>query len=440
MHKLKKIFLAKGAERILLKKLSPNDNSKNQVYLGGDFESLNIIPNKGVYVDKGRKGSKRDRFKADVSMFWVNSNGDLYKAPLAQLILYPKYPEVRMSGFLQGCDAAPSHTMASRNEGRLLFIGIRGDGSIICHATNLENELTAQIQRIRNLEKVGVFLEIPLPSKIPADTRSVLLDTLRHINQKGWINSVRLCADGSLTECKSSNCGGYTLEAQLGIKPNGYSEPDFLGWEVKQHSVKYLNRPHSGGPITLMTPEPTGGFYKDKGVESFLRKFGYKDRKGREDRINFGGAYKLGQAVDLTGMTLHMPGYDVVTGKITDADGGLTLVSAEGEQAAIWHYADIMKLWNRKHSKAVYVPSLCETAPSRRYKFGNIVELGTGTDFLKFLNAVAKGKVYYDPGIKLEDASAIKARTKRRSQFRIKPSELKSLYNQFETVDTAIER
>jgi hypothetical protein len=31
----------------------------------------------------------------------------------------------------------------------------------------------------------------------------------------------------------SSNCGGYTLEAELGATPNGYSEPDFMGWEIK---------------------------------------------------------------------------------------------------------------------------------------------------------------------------------------------------------------
>jgi hypothetical protein len=37
--------------------------------------------------------------------------------------------------------------------------------------------------------------------------------------------------------CKSPQCGGYTLEAELGITPNGYSEPDFMGWEVKQFGV-----------------------------------------------------------------------------------------------------------------------------------------------------------------------------------------------------------
>ena len=29
-----------------------------------------------------------------------------------------------------------------------------------------------------------------------------------------------------------------------------------------------------------MTPEPTAGIYKDRGVEFFIRKFGYPDKKG----------------------------------------------------------------------------------------------------------------------------------------------------------------
>ena len=33
-----------GASRVYVKALSPNDNSKNQIYLGGDFSALNIIP------------------------------------------------------------------------------------------------------------------------------------------------------------------------------------------------------------------------------------------------------------------------------------------------------------------------------------------------------------------------------------------------------------
>lgn len=440
LRTLENMFAAKGVERLYVKKLSPNDNSKNQIYLGGNFEVLNIIPNRGVYTDDRREGSRRDRFKANISLFWIDASGTLYRAPSAQLILYPKYPEVRLSGFLQKCEKAPSTMMQSRAAGRLLFVGISRDGSIIGHVTNPDNPIRRQVDALKALESAGVFLTIPLKGSTSGDTRAALISALKKVHMTGWINSVRLDADGNLVGCNSSNCGGYTLEAQLGIRPNGYSEPDFLGWEVKQHGVTSFLKPHSGSPITLMTPEPTGGLYREKGVEAFLRKFGYADRSGladRDDRINFGGVYKVGKQVALTKLTLQMPGYDPASGKITNAEGGLTLVGPKGEEAATWHYADMMRHWNRKHARAVYVPSIGETEPRRRYKYGNLVELGIGTDFLKFLSAVAEGKVYYDPGIKLEKASSPNPVSKRRSQFRIKPAALSSLYHESCIVDVS---
>lgn len=57
ISQLKRLMATHGAVRLYAKKLSPNDNSKNQVYLGGDFSSLNIIPNKGVYTRRGRHPS-----------------------------------------------------------------------------------------------------------------------------------------------------------------------------------------------------------------------------------------------------------------------------------------------------------------------------------------------------------------------------------------------
>jgi len=47
---------------------------------------------------------------------------------------------------------------------------------------------------------------------------------------------------------------------------------------------------------------------------------------------------------------------------------------------------------------------------------------------------MAEGKVYYDPGIKLENAST-SPRTKQRSQFRIKSANLPALYHSMDIVD-----
>lgn len=64
------------------------------------------------------------------------------------------------------------------------------------------------------------------------------------------------------------------------------------------------------------------------------------------------------------------------------------------------------------------------------------MKFGKGTDFLK---AMARGQIYYDPGIKLENASSSNPKIKRRSQFRIKPVDIQGLYETMEMVDLLIE-
>ena len=86
------------------------------------------------------------------------------------------------------------------------------------------------------------------------------------------------------------------------------------------------------------------------------------------------------------------------------------------------------RVWSAKHAFAAYVPALARTSPSKSYRYGHQILLGQGTDFLFFLKAINAGAVYYDPGIKLEDASANSSIIKARSQFRIKASHLSKLY------------
>lgn len=421
-----------GVFRLYAKVLSENDNSKNQVYLGMGFEAINIIPNGGVYSDPG---SKNQILKSDISFSWINLRGQLHPAPNAQLILYPQYPEIRMSGFLKGCREAPSDIMRVREQGRALFIGIKNDGAVIGYAAAAGSPLANELVTRTDLAELGVFREIPLStSGAVGNNREMLLAGLGRIHRLGWVTSKRLRPDGSPGPCSSSNCGGYTLEAELGVTPNGYSEPDFLGWEVKQHNSPDLNQPElSTSPITLMTPEPTGGFYRDAGVEAFVRRFGYPDTKGRPDRLNFGGIFRNGSRAGRTGLTLALDGFDATAGKIENLSGGITLFTDSGEAAAVWGYAALIGHWTRKHAMAVYVPSQFRKDPARQYRFGHLVRLGEKTDFLFFLKAMARGSVYYDPGIKIEGESTSRPVIKRRSQFRIKSEFIFELYKTMTT-------
>ncbi len=424
-----------GATRFYAKQLAPNDNSKNQVYLGSGFGALNIIPHGPIEQDEtSRAGSVRDRAKAVVNFFWIEDEG-LSPAPDAQLILYPKYPEIRMSGFLRGAERAPSNLMNSRGEGRVLFLGITLDGRVIGHVVAHDAPESVNLSRMADrLEMAGVFLELQSIRQNGTDTKSTLLSELRRIHRKGWIPSQKMGKDGLPASYSARNGGGYTLEAELGVSPNSYSEPDFLGWEVKQYGVRDFLRFAAKSPVTLMTPEPTGGLYRDEGAEVFLRTYGYADKSGIENRINFGGIYSVGREFNpRTGLTLVLEGFDVAAGKLKDVDGTVSLIDRQDRVAASWTFKGIIEHWNRKHAKAVYVPSV-KRAPPPEYSFASLIKLFEGTDVLMLLRAVAVGSVYYDPGIKLENAHLPNPRIKRRSQFRIKHQFLEQLYQHGELI------
>lgn len=427
---LKSLFINNGCKKVYVKTLSPNDNSKNQVYIGGNFEILNILPTSEIITEEAGDWNK-ERFKAKINFSWIDDEGLIFSAPQAQLILYPKYPEVRFSGFLARCEKAPSELMTKRLADRLLFFSVAQNGTILGYVTSPTSEIANEFNKTESDSVHGVFSVIDLPKA--KNNRAVLLSELKRIHELGWIDSKRLNINGNIMDCQSPNCGGYTLEAELGVTPNGYSEPDFMGWEVKQFGVANFNRTKSKA-ITLMTPEPTDGLYKSEGTEYFVRTYGYKDKRGRPDRLNFGGVHKVGEKHHLTDLTMQLIGFDVESGKIRNTNGRIALLDEKENETASWSFSSMLKHWNRKHNQACYVPSLSETKPERKYRYGNEIILGTGTDFQLFLSQMAIGNIYYDPGIKLENIST-KPKIKKRSQFRIKSGFLPNLYKQNEIID-----
>ncbi len=71
--------------------------------------------------------------------------------------------------------------------------------------------------------------------------------------------------------------------------------------------------------------------------------------------------------------------------------------------------------------------------------YGSLIHLCEGTDFLLFLAAVDRGLVYFDPGIKMEQASSGRPVTKRRSQFWVKHKEIGALYRRDENVGVGMD-
>src|SRR3546814_6751660 len=106
--------------------------------------ALNIIPHGNIYTDDADvAGAVRDRAKAAVDFYWIDDAGR-HHAPNTGLILYPKYPEVRMSGFLSGCRAAPAQIMRVRDEGRVLILGMTSQGEVLGYVATADDPVTAE--------------------------------------------------------------------------------------------------------------------------------------------------------------------------------------------------------------------------------------------------------------------------------------------------------
>ncbi|MGY4601246.1 hypothetical protein ACVWXL_008992 [Bradyrhizobium sp. GM22.5] len=336
LKQLRRMMLHHGVTQLLVKELAANDNSKNQPYLGGNLEILNLLPMGEIREETTPNG--KTGLKGPLPLSWLRSDGSTTAAPNTQIILYPQYPEIRLSGFLKGTQGGPNELMTVRQAGRMLFLGVTSDRKIIGWVTSHDSGLAAEVRALGELKRTGVLQHVPIGT---ADTSRVrLLERLRAIHEMGWLNSQKLNAAGEFGVCKGSNCGGYTLEAHLGVVPNGKAEPDFEGWEIKGHAVSNFAQPGSGN-LTLMTPEPTGGIYKDKGAEAFVRSYGYADQSGIVDRLNFSSPHRYGVRNSKTGLTLQFIGYDISKNSITDP---------------FWRFYTCRRWWERSRDLAFCWP------------------------------------------------------------------------------------
>jgi hypothetical protein len=433
---LYRIFSDLGVSKIYTKALAANDNSKNQIYLGGDFSAINIIPIQSweSFTSSSNKKSLKPGLKlvrGTVNFKWVDATGRLCEAPGAKVILYPQFPEVRFSGFLSGSSANLGQWMdvkkSGRKSGRFLILGIHPSGQTYGYLAVPGSQIASELAA--NGFSVGekILQELSHPDSLGQSSRIILLNELRRIYMASPIESKKLNGKTLKPEpYKARNGAGFTLEAELGVAPNGYAAPDFEGWEIKAHGSQV---------VTLMTPEPSGGIYQDKGIDVFMRQYGYPAMNGEPDRINFGGVHKSGVKAKRTGLTLRTIGYSSGSDKV-DLSGSISLLGEHNEVAAEWSYEKLLAHWNKKHAQAAYVDYDRQTIGGNYwYSYHNRVYLGIGTDFLKFLKAVSSRAVYYDPGIKMEAASSPKPKVKKRSQFRVSFKNISSLYDSWEVVN-----
>jgi hypothetical protein len=207
-----------------------------------------------------------------------------------------------------------------------------------------------------------------------------------------------------------------------------------MGWEVKARTVTDSDFPGTS-VVTLFTPEPSAGIYVDEGVVEFMRRYGYPDTKGRQDRINFGGVYRADATAHArTGLRLVLDGYALGESNYSP-NGSIRLLDKDDNEAMSWSFAKLIDHWKAKHASAAFVPAQQLLVPERQYRYGKSILVGEGAAFGLFLRGVREGKVYYDPGIKLEGQSTGKPVPKKRSQFRVSSKHIPDLYVASRVVD-----
>lgn len=435
------LFAAQGCTEVLVKPMAARqDNDKNQIYVGPDLNRVGKIPTGDVEASstKSRKpgAAGETKFTAPVDFVWLAPDGPS-PAPQAKLIYYPQYPEVRLSGLLYGSPNPPrslySRSLRGQEPDRHLLIGIRPDDTRVWALILPPEAVSLPFITELTLEPYGAFKIWSLEHSGERAGLDLLLDRLGEIQEMGWIPGQRI-SQGTIVPYKARNAGGYTLEALLGVSPNGLAEPDFEGWELKALATNNLLMPGRGA-VTLMTPEPTGGLYRDN-VFNFMRTYGYPSPT-QPNRYDFTGRHFVGrELLPKTGTKLEIHGWDGDRG--VHPEGAIALLDAEGRIAASWSFAGLIAHWKRKHFRCCYVSyEKRDTANGTEYRFGPIVRLCEGTTFLRLLGGFADQAVYYDPGVKMtRESETGDWKVKKRSQFRVAYQNVERLYAQVSDIDT----
>lgn len=427
-----------GVVRLFFKVLVKNNNDKQQVYIATDMAKIGFLPTGETEAARSRSTKKNPKgtaiFHTDMPLAWLNHDGNLFPAPGTKLIFYPQYPEVRISGFLENCECAPtdllSITCRGKEPGRVLFLGVTRDERVIAHVVAPEGPVADEIRKSEYPISHGVLREILFREAV--DSRRLLLSELARIHRMGWVDPVKLTKDGMVPYDKR-NAIGYTLEAHLGIFPNGDAAPDFHGWEVKASTVKALGR-NLSTKISIMTGSPTGGLIREIGWRSFVKQYGYRNNEKPPGRIDFNGVHTFGVRQGKTGLTLDIEGYG--EREILDETGGVIIRNDDGEVLLKWHFSKLIDHWKTKHSNVVFIPGVASETTPRRFHFDRKVKLGIGTDFFRVLEAIKTGGVVYDSGLWVNPEGATpKDRGKERHQIRVCPRKTSSLYRKVEDVD-----
>ena len=439
-----------GVDYAILKVLPKNANDKNQIYIASDFRVLHPtfalrFQDRGASASVTKNKSEPGKHipEAVFSEFsWLRADDSEVYAKSVRAIIYSQYPEARLSGFQTIENTMPralsvEYTKENPDSRRLLIIGRRSFGRALgIMVGRPDDQLLDEVKGLPGIYGSKVCKEISLDLgrslRLESDLKAVLGSTF---------DGKRLDKHGSSLPFNGTQVCGYTLEHELGIRPNSDQHGDMYGIELKVHTTPR---------VTLFTPEPDFGLYREN-FSAFMIKYGYKDKNGD---LRITGIHRANIRCAKSGLTLRVRALSVNEesgdAEYSDYDASrpftsqmnsveVVLLDDEGFVAAGWSLERILNNWTNKHDEVVYV-SATKTAQTDEGKIGegikHLVKFEREVTWCKktsaahLFNAIALGTIYLDPAPKY--CADKPSRNKRRSQWRVNNIDeaVKELYDE----------
>jgi hypothetical protein len=440
LSQLRRAFNRLGCHYLFVKKLAPRqDNEKNQIFLGSDESLLNQWP--GTIQARSASTSRRKRWsnprasklESLLDLVWVWPGGTLAPAPHARLINYFQYPEVRLSGFMRACAQPPEALRRSRLSHfgtRYLVVGFAGKTT---YATIVESKTFRDHHALRRLcdRSMTVLTQLRTMRGRLGDGRTRLVREVKSLSGT-WHPSVSLGPRDRHPRAFHGPQGpGYTLEALLGIPRNSDRASDKFDHEIKAVT---------GGRVTIITTEPDSGYRVRPGFREFMRSYGTPGRKGDGSR-RFGGIFRTPVKHSRRGVCLRVKGWDLDTAR-PSGDRPVSIQLWDPRRRRVvssWSLEKLALSWTKKHANAIYVQCTrrksVRRATESEYRYGPQVIVCSKTDVFRFIDAVARGIIFFDPAdVVRKDGSST-----RRSQWRVTGGSIPRLAMQLGSLYRSVE-
>ena len=248
-----------GCEIALIKKLTKNNNDKNQIYFHHDASILNSLFDM-TFTERGESSSLTKKLSTPGKFipqalfnkfYWLSIEDTLHQAKNCKAIVYHQYPEARLSGFLTVDNEMPrsmsiEYTKENPSSVRYLLIGATSTGKAIAiMLVDPSKVFERQFQKLPFYSSSKICRHIDLNHKTISNTEKLKKILIEKVADK-TLKGCRYNKQGETIPFTGTQVHGYTLEHACGIKPNSNKNGDIFGIELKCFTNKKL---------TLFTPE-----------------------------------------------------------------------------------------------------------------------------------------------------------------------------------------